>query len=64
MKKLVPNEAKKQHFWAKPRGGTGTKIGWYRYHLTESIWYRYQDKWYGTILQNVFGTGTKHSYYK
>ena len=31
MKKLVPKEGKKQHFLAKSRGGTGTKIGWYRY---------------------------------
>ena len=31
-----------QQFWAKPRGGTGTKTGWYWYHLTEPIWYRYR----------------------
>ena len=59
MKKLVPKEGKKQHFWAKPRGGTGTETGWYRYHHTEPIWY--QTSGTSTTIPNVFGTGTKHS---
>ena len=37
---------------------------WYQYHLTEPIWYRYhgtKTSGTNTNIQNVFGTGTKHS---
>ena len=56
------------HFWAELQLGTGTKQGWYRYHLSKgkmvpvpSKWYRYHPCGTGTTLQNRFGTGTKHS---
>ena len=35
MKKNGTKEGKNQQFWAKPRGGTGTKTGWYRYQNRE-----------------------------
>ena len=42
MKKNGTKKGKNKQFWAKPRGGTGTKTEWYRYQLTECVWYRYQ----------------------
>ena len=54
MKKLVPKEGKKQHLWAKPRGGTGTTI-------QNPIGTGTKTSGTDTTIQNVFGTGTKHS---
>ena len=36
MKKNGTKRGKNQQFWAKPRGGTGTKTGWYRYPLNRT----------------------------
>ena len=43
-----------QHFWAKPRGGTGTTI-------QNPFGTGTNTSGTGTTIQNVFVTGTKHS---
>ena len=54
MKKNGTKEGKKQYFWAKPRGGTGTTI-------QNPFGTGTKTSGTGTTIQNVFGTGTKHS---
>ena len=54
MKKNGTKRGQKQHFWAKPRGGTGTTI-------QSPFGTGTKTSGTGTTIQNVFGTGTKHS---
>ena len=62
MKKFGTKKGKNQHFWVKPRGGTGTKTRWYRYPLKKNPFGTdTKTSGTGTNLQNVFGTVTKHS---
>ena len=61
MKKDGTKRGKKKQFWAKPRSGTGTKIGWYRYTQQNPIGTGTDTSGTGTTIQNVYGTGTKQS---
>ena len=58
MKRIGTKRCKISKFWAKPRGGIGTKTGWYWYHPTEPFGTGTKISGTGTTIQNVFSTGT------
>ena len=59
MNKIGTKRCKISIFGQKLRGGTGTKIGWYRTTIHKPIGTGTDASGTDTTIQNVYGTGTK-----